>query len=592
MTRRTSAASPTCSVADLSVPRAATAARFRFSLGTGETVILAGVAFYLLVLTVLPLGRLLIEGLGSNAQGEFLGILRSQWQSPSTLRALGNTLLASALATLVSVLIGGLLALAVTLTDVRGKTAITFVLLLPLLIPPQITTLAWIELLGPQSFFLRPFGLATPPGVTNPLYSMWGIVLVMGIEHATLVFLALQAGLRAIPRDLVEAARVSGLRPAKILRKIVLPLAVPALGAGAALAFVSAIGNFGVPALLGIPGRFPMLTTLIFQRLNGFGPRVLGEVAAIALILVLLTVVALWLRAFFSRRARIEIVQASGPLLPFALGRHRFWAEAALWGALAVLSLLPLGALVAAALTPALGVDLSLSTVTLRNYVAVFAQPAGVRAFVNSFCLAAATAVVSVVVAVPLAYLSAVRKNPLGRSLELIADTPYAIPGTVLAIGVIMIFLPPLPLIGISLYGTAGIILVAYLARFLMLALRPVVATLETLDPALEEAGRMVSARMLRRLVSIVLPIAAPAAAAGALLIFMTAFSELTVSALLWSTGSETLGVMIFSLQQEGNSPAADALATLTVGVTLIVALIADRLDRRLGRSIVPWRQM
>lgn len=552
---------------------------------------LAGVFLYLAVLTILPLGRLLLEALGPGAGGEALGVLRGQWRNPATLRALGNTLEASALATLLSVILGGGLAFLAALTDVRARTAIAFVLFVPLLVPPQITTLAWIELLGPGSFFLGPLGLATPPGATNPLYSMWGIVLVIGVEHATLVFLAVQAGLRAIPRDLVEAARVSGLKPSRIVRRIVGPLALPALGAGTALAFVSALGNFGVPALLGIPGRFPMLTTLIFQRLSGFGPRVLGEVAAVALILVLLAVAALALRAFFARRADIQLVGTSPPIAPFPIGRARPIVEAAIWAVLAIVSLLPLAALLAAAVSPALGVDLTPATVTLDNYASVFAQPAVLRAFGNSLALAAATAVVSVAVAVPLAYLSAVRKNPLGRALELVADTPYAIPGTVLGIGVIMVFLPKLPVVGLSLYGTVGIILVAYLARFLMLALRPVVAALETLDPALEEAGRIVGVRMGRRLARIVWPAAAPAAAAGALLIFMTAFSELTVSALLWSPGSETLGVMIFSLQGEGNSRAADALATLAVAVTLAVAALADRVDRKLPRSIVPWRQ-
>src|SRR5690606_21380589 len=120
----------------------------------------------------------------------------------------------------------------------------------------QITALAWIELVGPSSPILRPLGLAGAPGETNPLYSLGGIVLVMGIEHAALVFLAVRAGLRSVPRDLVEAARIAGARPLPSMLRIVAPLVMPAMLAGATLAFVSSIGNFGVPALLGIPGRY------------------------------------------------------------------------------------------------------------------------------------------------------------------------------------------------------------------------------------------------------------------------------------------------------------------------------------------------
>ena len=128
----------------------------------------------------------------------------------------------------------------------------------------------------------------------------------MGVEHSTLVFLAVRAGLRNLPRDLVEAARLGGAHPLRVTRSVILPLALPAILAGAALAFVTSIGNFGIPALLGIPGRYTMLTTLIYQRLQGFGPRVLGEVAALALILAALAVSGSLLRALLVRRGALR----------------------------------------------------------------------------------------------------------------------------------------------------------------------------------------------------------------------------------------------------------------------------------------------
>lgn len=552
---------------------------------------LIGVALYLALFTLWPLGRLLVEALGENRDGEALGILADLFDSRSVARAFRNTLEAGTLATIVSVALGGATAFVVALTNVRAKTALTFALLLPLLVPSQITALAWIELVGPSSPILRPLGLAPTPGTTNPLYSMAGIVLVMGVEHAALVFLAVRAGLRSIPRDLVEAARVSGARPLAAALRIVVPLALPSLAAGAALAFVSAIGNFGVPALLGIPGRYPMLTTLIYQRLNGFGPSVLGEVAAIALVLVGLAVAGLVVRGLLTARVQARVERASAMLAPFPLGRARAPLEIGVWALLVLVSFLPLTALVAASLIPSVGMRLSLETLTLDHWrFAVFGQDVTRRAFANSFLLAGATAAIAALVAVPLAYLAVMRRSPTARALDLVADTPYAIPGTVLAIGAILVFLPPLPVLNVSVYNTLFIILFAYLARFLTLALRPVTASLETIEPALDEAARIVGARAGRRLVSIILPVALPSAVAGGLLIFMTAFNELTVSALLWAAGTETLGVVVFFLQYEGNSPAAAALATATVLVTLVLALVLDLLGRRLPGDVVPWR--
>jgi len=565
--------------------------RRRWATSGSEAFLVAAIAIYVVVFAGWPLVRLFVEALLPGRDGEIVGLLIGQWRSAATRTALANTLEASALASLLSLVIGIAVAFVITLTDVRGKAALTFIAMLPLLVPSQITALAWIEFTGASSPILAPFGLAPEPGMTNPLYSKWGIVLVMGIEHSTLVFLAVRAGLRTLPRDLVDAARLGGAHPLRVIWSVITPLALPAILAGAALAFVTSIGNFGIPALLGIPGRYSMLTTLIYQRLQGFGPRVLGEVAALSLILAALAAVGLLLRALLVRRGRFVTEGSSAHLEPFGLGRGRPVTAALLWILLVVIAVLPLLALLAASLSPALGVPLRLDTATLDNYrFALLQQDATMRAFRNSFVLALITAIVSAAVAVPLAYLVTLRKNPLARALDVVADTPYAVPGTVLAIAVILVFLPPLPFLQVSLYGTLGIILVAYLGRFLALALRPTMAGMDMVNKSLDEAAQIAGASVLTRLWAVILPVVAPSAAAGALLIFMTAFNELTVSALLWSTGRETLGVVVFTLQYEGNSPAAAAVATVSIVVTLALAGVASVLGRRLPEGVVPWR--
>jgi iron(III) transport system permease protein len=167
---------------------------------------------------------------------------------------------------------------------------------------------------------------------------------------------------------------------------------------------------------------------------------------------------------------------------------------------------------------------------------------------------------------------------------------PYALPGVVLAIAAILLFLKPLPLLGISLYNTVWIILFCYLARFLVLGLRPVISGYYQLDRTLEEAAQIVGARLLRRLRTIIFPLVAPAASAGALLIFLTAFNELTVSALLWSSGAETLGVIFFSFQLGGDSTYAAALGTLTVIGTTGLMLSTLLLAGKLPLGVLPWR--
>ncbi|MEC5398818.1 ABC transporter permease [Uliginosibacterium sp. H1] len=571
-------------VAPLARPSSFTGAAPRFS---AEHALTAALLLWVLVLCAWPLARLFVEAF-SAVPGQPFALFAEAWDSTRVWRAFRNTLAASAGATLVSMLLGTSVALLLGLTDVRARASAVFVFLLPLLIPPQILAMAWAELLGPGSAILAPLGLAPAPGTPNPLYSGTGVALVMGVEHSAVVFLAVRAAMRNLPRDLVEAARLAGASPLLVTRRILLPLLRPAMLAGAAVAFVSAIGNFGVPALLGIPGRFPMLTTLIYQRLNGFGPKVLGEVSVIGVLLVLLAAAGLGLRAWLVRRT--GSIERGAPLQPFALGARRPWAEALLWLLLGFCCLLPLFALVAGSLVPAVGVPLNADTASLAHYRSVLGQSNVLRAFANSFMLAASAALACALVAVPFAYLATLRRVRAVRVLDAVADAPYAVPGIVLSIGVILVFLKPLPLLGVSLYGTLGIIFVAYLSRFLPLALRPAGAAFETLDRAVDEAAQMAGAGVLTRLRRVLLPLVAPSVAAGAILVFMTAFNELTVSALLWSTGAETLGVVVFMLHYEGNSPAASAVAVMSITVTLLLAIVMSLLARRLPPGTVPWQ--
>jgi iron(III) transport system permease protein len=235
-------------------------------------------------------------------------------------------------------------------------------------------------------------------------------------------------------------------------------------------------------------------------------------------------------------------------------------------------------------------VPLTPQTLTFDNYVEVLArQAATVRAFFNSAILSAGAAILLALGAVPLA-LSAQRLPGHARRLVGgIADLSYALPGIALSIACILLFLRPLPLIG-SLYATAWIILVAYLMRFLPLALKPVATAAGQIPADLTEAAAAAGAGPLRRLLTITTPLAAPAAIAGALLVFMSAFGELTVSALLWSGGHETVGVILFSLDGAGLVTQASAIAVTTIVVVVALLLVADRLGRKLPAGVLPWR--
>ncbi|HEX3499806.1 MAG TPA: iron ABC transporter permease [Stellaceae bacterium] len=541
-------------------------------------------------LSIWPITRLVIEGLAPGGRFDPT-LLASVLMTPQNWVAAEHTLITSLLGTAISLLLGLPVALLIALTDLRGKSALVFAFMLPLLIPPQIIAVAWIELVGPASPLLRPLGLAPAAGTPHPLYGPGGISLLLGIEHGPLVFLALGAGLRALPSELLEAAQAAGAHPWRILRDVVLPMAGPQLVAGAALAFVSNVGNFGTPALLGIPGGYGVLTTLIYQKLAGFGPRVLAEVADLSLMLAAIAGLGLLVQGWMNRRGAVRALAAGRPPHPFFLGTARPAVEIAVWLGVAVIVMMPLAALLATSLVPAYGVPLSRATATLENYrYIIFSHDAARRAAVNSLALAGGAALILAVIVLPFGYFIAWRRSTAMRVLGIIAEWPYALPGVVLAIAFILVLIHPLPLLGFSLYNTIWILLIAYLARFLTLSLRTVTAGYLQLDRTLEEAAQMAGAGFLRRLRDVIAPPLAPVLVAGGIVVFLTALNELTLSILLWSSGNETLGIVVFSLEQGGDNLSAAALAVLTVMATLLLMLLAGRLADRLPRGALPWQ--
>ncbi|MEO1312646.1 MAG: iron ABC transporter permease, partial [Pseudomonadota bacterium] len=408
------------------------------------------------------------------------------------------------------------------------------------------------------------------------------------------VFLVVLAALRSLPREMSDAARVAGARPWRLIRRIVLPLLAPTLISGFALAFVSALGNFGIPALLGIPARYTTLPVLIWQRLSSFGPSVLTDVAVIASLLAGVAIVIIAVQMTLLQRARNALIGPPQPPLKIALGRGRLGTEAALALLIAATLLLPLTALFATALVTTYGLPLTAETITAANFIEVlFRQSVTLRAFANSSLVAglaaAFIALVCMFVARSMASTLAVPRRA-GYGIATLAEMTYAIPGLVISIAFILAFIRPLPLIDVSIYGTLGIIFLAYICAFFSIALKPVSAAYLQLDPALDEAARISGAGYLFRMRRIFLPLIAPAAASGAILVFLTAYNEVTVSALLWSTGNETIGTTIYNYEDGGYTTLAAAMSSVTVLATVLLMALLDVLGRKLPPGVVPWR--
>lgn len=562
-------------------------------LRSGEGLALAAAVLFALAILLFPLG--LLARVGLTQDNVFtLAPLTEALGSRSVLRAFGHSLDSAFFSSILSLVAGTGIALVMGLTDIRWKGAFTFLLLIPMMIPPHVTAIAWIQAMGPSSPILRSLGVAPELGATHPLYSRGGLIFLLGVQHTPLVFLVVLAALRALPREMSDAARIAGARSGRLLHRILLPLLAPTLIVAYALAFVSALGNFGIQALLGIPARYITLPVLIWQRLASFGPSVLTDVAVIAFLLALLAAAIIVVQMLLLRRARNTLIGPPQAPLHIRLGRLRIWTEATLAGLVLATLVLPVSALVATALVKTYGLPLTAQTITLENFAEIlFRQSVTARAFLNSSLTAAAAAVI---IALGCIFVARFMASPTrgvrraGLSIATMAEMTYAIPGLVISIAFILAYLKPLPVLNISLYNTLGIILLAYLCAFFSVALKPVSAAYVQLDPALDEAARIAGGRYMFRMRRIFLPLIAPAAASGAILVFLTAYNEVTVSALLWSSGNETIGTTIYNYEDGGYTTLAAAMASVTIVATILLMVALDRLGRHAPRGVVPWR--
>ncbi|MDP9836767.1 iron(III) transport system permease protein [Neorhizobium huautlense] len=521
----------------------------------------------------------------------FDGGARALLTDPAVWQAVYDTLTTSFLGMIAAVILGGGFALLLTLFNVRGKTALGFLFMLPTMIPPQVTALSWIGMTGPSSALLKAIGLAPPLGSPQPLYSIGGIALLYGVQNAPLVFLSLRAGLLALPRDGVEAARLSGASSWQVLKDIILPLSLPGFVAGAAIAFVSCVGNFGIPAILGIPASIYTLPTLIYSKFAAFGPNTFADVSLLSGLIAILSVIGLTVEDRVLRGRDYRVIGLSGQVAMFRLGNWRLLGELVLWLAIFITLVMPLTALIASSLAPAYGVPLTPATATLDAYREVlFKQTITRTAFFNSVTLSLTTAIGLLVVTVLTGYYLVRSKSRVAPVVSALAEIPYALPGIVLAVALILVFAAPIPIIGISIYGTIWIILVAYFSSFFAVSLKPVVSAFRQLDPSLEEAARLSGAGFGRRLIDIVVPLVAPAAGASVILVFLIACNELTVSAILWSAGTQTLGVAIYNLDDSGSFNLAAALSVLVVIMVIAMMLVLELMAKRLPKGVVPWR--
>ncbi|MDR7476074.1 MAG: iron ABC transporter permease [Armatimonadota bacterium] len=529
-------------------------------------------AVLLAAIVVYPLALVLVRSLQVDGMWSLATYARAV--AADNLRPLWNTVWTAALTSLLAMVAGTTLAFLLVRTDLPGRRGMRTLVTLPYAIPPFFGAMAWAQLLGPQGYLLRPLldllGIAQAPWT---IYTPSGVVMVMAIHFFPLVFLTVAAALERMDVSLEEAARTSGAGTLQVMQQITIPLVLPAILAGGVLTFMGAVANFGIPALLGLRARFFVLTTSIYAALNlpDF-----GLATAMSMLLVVISVGALGLQRRIQRgEGRFAVIagKAIHPQ-PLRLGAWR-WPAFALAATFAmIIAILPIAALLLTSFLRYYGAPLELASLTTRHYRYILGLEQVRRAAANSVILASAAATLCMGLGTAISYAHTKAKISGSGMLDAIGTLPYAIPHTVIALAVLLAWARA------GLYGTLTIMLLAYILAYLPFSLRTASATLQQIHDSLEEAGRVSGAGPLRTFRDIVLPLAKPGMLAGWILVFMPASRELTMSILLFSLRTETIGVTIFNMQDAGYTQIAAALSVVVLAVILTGNLLIRKVTR------------
>lgn len=493
-----------------------------------------------------------------------------------TVKMFTNTVVLVAGGTAISAFLGAGLAVLFTLFRLPYRRMLTGLVLLPLFLPTYVTVLAWLSLFEAGGLMMRAFRLLGIEALPFSLYSLGGMTLLMGITHYPLVFFTVLRTAERLPRTLWDAARLSGATPYRTLIRVVLPLLRPAVLSGTALAFLASLDNFGIPAVLGIPAGVPVLSTYIYEQIAGFGPGAFARAALLSALLVMFAVLGLTFFHIFSRRETSAAFSELGGEFPRIGGLRARVAFCGLTAFSLFTGVLPLVSLAFGALVRAYGLDPLPENLSLSHVLAVFGDARVRAAATNSAILGGTAAVVVAILGTAFvlvrrqsrhSLLHDVRtQTALVESLGTIFQVPFALPGLVLSLGMILLWISPI-LRWTGIYGTSAFIALAYVVRYSALGIRTAEAGFARVDRLLEDAARVSGAGFRSRFRRILLPEVFPDVLAGLGLVFLFAGTDLTVSVLLASARNETLGVRLFQLEQGGALAQAQALALWIVFV-------------------------
>ncbi len=514
-----------------------------------------------------------------------------------------NTMVVAFLSCVMAIAVGGFFAWAVTRTNLRAKGFISTVFVFPYIMPAWTLAMAWLN-------FFRNSRIGGAPGLFTVLtgietanwfaYGLFPIVIVQGLHYAPFAYILIGGILRNMDANLEEAAMLLHASRWQITTKITLPIVKPALLSTFLLVFSSTMSAFAVPAFLGSPVRYQVLTTQMFRTLNGMNP---GYGYIMALIMIIIGVGILMLNQWITgrRKSYTTITGKSSNISLFNLRKWRTPLTVVLITFLMMIAILPLFSFAIESFIMAPG-DYSFSNFTTEFWIGagradiansepgILRNPSIWLGLTNSLKLSIIVSLIAGTVGMLAGYSIAKRRGSrLSTWVNNLTFFPYLMPS--MAFGAIFLsmfavrrgFIP-------ALYGSFWLLVIVGAVKYLPFASRSGINAMLQLSGEIEEAGTIMGIGWFKRMTHIIFPIQKATFISGYLLPFISCMRELSLFILLVSPSTRILTTLLFQYNEKGWNQYANAInlmiVVIVVGLNLLVTkLTGASIDKGIGNN-------
>ena len=511
-------------------------------------------------------------------------------------RPFWNTMYTSLLACFVSLLLGGSVAWLVTRSDMKWKSFVSVVFIFPYMMPSWTLAMAWRNFFrnrligGAQGLFAALTGIETPNWFA---YGPFPIIIVLGLHYAPFAYILIGGILRNMDANLEEAAVILKASRLKIFGRITLPIVMPAVLSTFLLVFSSCMSAFAVPAFLGMPVRFQVLTTQLYRTLNGLNP---GYGYIMALVMIVIGTGVLLFQQWFvgQRKSFTTITGKSSNIALVKLKKFRLPVSLMLLALVGLIAIVPLITFAIESFIMAPG-NYSLSNFTLQFWAGEGRVDIGggepgilLNKYIylglwNSVRLSVVVAFLSGSIGA-LAGYAIVRKRgtKLSSFVNNLAFFPYLMPAMAFSVVYLSMFAKPVLFIP-SLYGSFTLLVLVGTVKYLPFASRSGMNAVLQLSGEIEEAALIVGIPWWKRMTRIIFPIQKSIFLSGYLLPFISCMRELALFVLLIVPSTRILTTMLFQYNEKGWSQYANAINLMIIVIVLLFNTIINKLT---GASI------